>query len=180
MSSESVFRYSSSASDEDSSLTVEDMLEEQRHRVALHEEYKRKAREARKPVAQLPTKYNPRLTAGPPQVHFGLVLTQQHLLDYANAHALAHTSGKPLTTISCRLPVTLHLRSLTNDDNLYTATPYVQDGPGFIMVALYSNYSMHRHKLVEEDENEVLDILRRALKLESQPALWHWDAGNTW
>ncbi|KAI0058559.1 hypothetical protein BV25DRAFT_1840937 [Artomyces pyxidatus] len=71
------------------------------------------------PVAQLPTKYNTRLTAGPPELHSGLVLTQQHLLDRSNARAPV----RPLTSISCRHPVTLHLRLLADDDTLHTATP---------------------------------------------------------
>ncbi|KAI0058555.1 hypothetical protein BV25DRAFT_1229333 [Artomyces pyxidatus] len=163
-------------------LTIDDILDEKRRRRALYDERMNRGREARKPVADLPAKYDPTIAVGPPEIHFGLVLTYQALLEYANDCGLVYEDypDDPLTTITCRLPVLLHLRALTDDDTLYISCPYMGADSGWAVVALYSNYTRRRNKFVDEDERDVLDILRRQLGLEGQPALWHWDAGNPW
>jgi hypothetical protein len=48
-----------------------------------------------------------------------------------------------------------------------------------LFVSLYTNYTMRRMQLVDQEEKEVLEILREELGTDA-PAMWYWDLGNVW
>ncbi|KAI0058553.1 hypothetical protein BV25DRAFT_1919249 [Artomyces pyxidatus] len=162
-------------------LVAGDPLERYSRR-ADYEKRRRNVIETRRPISQLTDKLDPKKTLYPPELHFGLALTQDELLAYANKHGLVEEDypDDPLDVFSCRYPVMMCLRELTDDSTVYIAPPFVPGTVRPIMVALYSNYTRSKQKLVDEDEREVLDIIRDELNLEGQPALWYWDAGNPW
>jgi hypothetical protein len=48
-----------------------------------------------------------------------------------------------------------------------------------LAVCLYTNYTMRRMQLVEEEEKEVLEILKEELETDD-PVMWFWDLDNVW
>ncbi|KAI0058529.1 hypothetical protein BV25DRAFT_1829970 [Artomyces pyxidatus] len=149
---------------------------------AAYHEGIRKAALARNPIPELTDKLDPKKTKGPPELHFGLALTERQLLKYAKSHHLVNSSypDDPLDIYSCQLPALLRLREITEVDTMYIADPFLGPDGGYIMVALYSNYTMRRYKYIDEHEKEILDIVRKELKIEGQRAIWYWDCGNDW
>jgi hypothetical protein len=48
-----------------------------------------------------------------------------------------------------------------------------------LSVTLYTNYTMRRLQLVDEEEKEVLEILKEELETDT-PVMWVWDLENVW
>ena len=83
-----------------------------------------------------------------------------------------------LVYISAIPGVRVHLAKTCNAV-LFYHMPFTVTGQT-CMFALYSNYTMERYQLCEQDEKEVIEILQKELGIIEDP-MWYWDrCHNPW
>ncbi|KAI0040884.1 hypothetical protein FA95DRAFT_1683550 [Auriscalpium vulgare] len=113
----------------------------------------------------------------PPVLLYGYSLHLEELLDLANQRNLpnAISPGEPLTTASCTVSILRYLNGVTGAA-LHLGIP-ISERPGTRVVMLYSNYSMEREQYEEQDEREIIEILKGELGFKSDP-VWYWDLAN--
>ena len=130
-----------------------------------------------KPMTQLPLAL--RLDHGsykpwhdrPHYVCFGFGVTHRQLVDYALQVGILSPSSPAWECSSAVFDATMHLARLA----LFELDMRCIYHPTYnYCVCLYSNYTQQSKELVEEDEKEVLDIVRKELKIPDDDApMWY-------
>ena len=130
-----------------------------------------------KPMAQLPLalrldreSYNP-WHDRPHYVCFGFGVTYRQLVDYALQVGILTPSSPAWKHSPAAFQATMHLAKVALVEldmrSIYHPTYYC-------CVCLYSNYTQQSKELVDEDEKEVLDIIREELKIPDDEApMWY-------
>ncbi|KAI0040885.1 hypothetical protein FA95DRAFT_1565995 [Auriscalpium vulgare] len=113
----------------------------------------------------------------PPVLLYGYALHYTDLINFANQRNLPniHAPGKPFTQITCCSPILNYLNRVTRAV-LHLGIP-ISERPGTRVVMLYSNYSMEREEYEEQDEREIIEILKGELGFRKDP-VWYWDFIN--
>ncbi|KAI0273299.1 hypothetical protein BC834DRAFT_853191 [Gloeopeniophorella convolvens] len=109
-----------------------------------------------------------------PTLYFGFVASVDEIIDSAKANGLLPDDVDKRWRLSwslqalsehleyiCGIGVQIHYADALTESYKY-------------VIAMYTNYTVGGEKLVEEDEREVLDIIRDTLKLGSQAPKWWW------
>ncbi|TFY74848.1 hypothetical protein EWM64_g9164 [Hericium alpestre] len=133
----------------------------------------------RKPMSKLPKKLltfpdNPYLR--PPLIYFALPFSTDQMLDFNARHNIPLVDG-PHSKYTICLSIALkrgmnHLCKLCDTYALTLIIPCdVKHEWG---VALHSNYNWYEEELEEEDEKEVVEIIKRELKIKKGPK-WYYD-----
>ncbi|KAI0058552.1 hypothetical protein BV25DRAFT_1919248 [Artomyces pyxidatus] len=128
------------------------------------------------PTPQLTPQLNPHMTRGAPHLHFGFALSSEEFFAYARARGLVNPQepGAPLSIETCSIPVVKHLRAVADANRLYLTIPSLPT-PGHVVVALYSNYTMMGVRYQDEDEHDVVRIIKKEFQLD-RPPMWYWSA----
>jgi hypothetical protein len=136
-------------------------------------------------MAQLPAKFNCMLNPSKdvPILHFGIPVTVQKLMDYAKKHGMVDKAAKkyniPPEKVSYQLvALNLYKRLVHKTDCHVMLTP-IFSLDYELSVCLYTNYTMRRMQLVDQDEKEVLEILKEELGT-AAPAVWFWGLDEIW
>ncbi|TFY78502.1 hypothetical protein EWM64_g5514 [Hericium alpestre] len=140
-------------------------------------EYRRCLVKGREPMRELPDSLRARLPyQQPPRWQYGLAFTYEQLMDCVARFNI------PLIEVS---PDEQHLRlcdAILKVNKLLTAACKMVihitvpiDEENSWMVGLYDNYNWWSEQLVEEEGEEVVDIIRRALNIDL-PLQWYYDS----
>ncbi|TFY77241.1 hypothetical protein EWM64_g6774 [Hericium alpestre] len=142
--------------------------------------YRKACLKDRKPMSKLPRKLltfpdNPYFC--PPLIHFALPFSTDQMLDFNARHNIPledgpHSKYHILLSIALKRCVN-HLCKLCDTYRLTLIIPC--DVKHEWAVALHSNYNWYKEELVEEDEKEVVEIIKKELKIERGPK-WYYDA----
>ncbi|KAI0085535.1 hypothetical protein BDY19DRAFT_439732 [Irpex rosettiformis] len=129
-----------------------------------------------KPVEFLPYDCHPMLHAVPKLAYYGIAVTTDELLKFATENKL-YPNFKDKTDATCRLwalDSAVKLLSVSVKFPLELRMPL---NPDFEWnIALYSNYVVEDERLIEEDEETVVNWLLDTLKLPtSRIPVWHYD-----
>ncbi|TFY78500.1 hypothetical protein EWM64_g5511 [Hericium alpestre] len=147
--------------------------------IQARREYRQAIMKGREPMDDLPDylRANPRSPyLQPPKLRYGLAFTTEQLLDCAERYDL------PLE----ELPIERHALhvcdALCEVDSLLSGACKMilritkpMDLDNEWMVPLYDNYNWWSERLVPEEEEEVVTLIRRALKID-MPLRWYYDA----
>ncbi|KAI0057672.1 hypothetical protein BV25DRAFT_1841529 [Artomyces pyxidatus] len=150
-----------------------------RRREAFNEYFKTVI-EQRKPVAELPRKYvvtrdNPH----PPFLAFGFLRTIDQLFAYAQKHGLKDDEDpdEPLTPEFCVFPCLERLREVASEPYLSIVPVFSPTDEEVYVVTLYTNNTMCALQCTDEDEQDILQLLREELEI-ADPPMWYWDVRN--
>ncbi|KAI0313934.1 hypothetical protein OF83DRAFT_1139124 [Amylostereum chailletii] len=136
----------------------------------------RKCVDKRPPIAQLPVELRPKHPEdGTPLLHYGFVIEEEDIMACAIRNNIINDETKPsqrylfavwgVFSFVCR-----ETRAL-----VYHRSPLSIEHKH--MVSLYSNHSIEEDEYDEEDEREIIEIVKRELNIpESTPLMWWWDA----
>lgn len=123
----------------------------------------------------------------PPTVCFGFGLAPETFVDYAKRTGLLTYIDETRIPPCLRKPdnidwvascdkVWKHLRRVCDADLHYEVPIH---HTCIMMVSLYTNYTMKKERYRDEDEKEILDILREELRPTAGPK-WYWSIDNSW
>ncbi|EIN08987.1 hypothetical protein PUNSTDRAFT_134161 [Punctularia strigosozonata HHB-11173 SS5] len=106
-----------------------------------------------------------------PLFHYGLGVPHDRLVSYAIRKEFIPAGATRMMTCSDRM-----LRNLTMICRARIRLAVVVHPIYDFVLSLYSNFSLCEDELSEDDEDEVIDILKRELNLDpdAEP-LWYWD-----
>ncbi|TFY75155.1 hypothetical protein EWM64_g8855 [Hericium alpestre] len=144
-------------------------------------EYRRSIVKGREPMRDLPIhlRTDPRLPhLKPPRLQYGLAFTNQHIMDCVARYKIPLMDVPPeqhhiricdailkvtqLLTVACQMLI--HITVPVDVENGW-------------MIGLYDNYNWWTERLVEEEEEEVVDMIREVLKIDSSsPLQWYYDS----
>ncbi|TFY75158.1 hypothetical protein EWM64_g8856 [Hericium alpestre] len=147
--------------------------------IQARHEYRQAMTRGREPMEDLPSHlraYPRRPDLEPPKLQHGLAFTTEQLLDCAEHYEL------PLVDLpfeKCNLRVRDALCEvdslLSGACNMILRITAPVDVDNEWMVPLYDNYNWWSERLVPEEEEEVVTLIRRALKID-MPLRWYYDA----
>jgi hypothetical protein len=145
------------------------------------------------PFEKLPRKFDPTYTRSKniPTLHYGITVPDTNIREYGTEHGMLDRIIKELkgeyqftheSIVNSILTVyaVRHLEDICNA-RLFHILAFDFDTIGAItLVKLFDNKSMWR-ELEDEEEAEVVEILRRELKLPpiAHP-MWYWQANEAW
>ena len=134
-------------------------------------------------MTQLPDKYRvTKKNPDPPLVHFAIPIDVDVLYQYANEYGLTEYLPHLPNMISAKTPfvVTEHLSRYV-DYELDLRFPFPYTAESGLILALYNNFNMKSKKLIEEDQEDVIEMVQEALGLhESLRPKWYFDVFDTW
>ncbi|KAI0275151.1 hypothetical protein BC834DRAFT_851371 [Gloeopeniophorella convolvens] len=110
-----------------------------------------------------------------PTLYFGFVASVDEIIDCAKANGLLPDDVPEKWALSWSLiELSRHLEYICGTCVQIHYTDALTESYKYV-IAMYTNYTVGSQKLVEEDEREVLDIIRDTLKLGSQLPKWWWN-----
>ncbi|KAI0261258.1 hypothetical protein BC834DRAFT_972853 [Gloeopeniophorella convolvens] len=131
---------------------------------------------AKPPMDQLDPKYRGNFedrTCSLPTLYFGFVVTYDQVLDFAKARNLLPDPLGTNRIVSTALSIiSSYLQYKCGVDEIHYNSVVSYERK--YVLAIYTNYTIGYDQLVDEDEREVLDIIRNELGLGSQQAKWWW------
>ncbi|KAI0043144.1 hypothetical protein FA95DRAFT_1575299 [Auriscalpium vulgare] len=107
-----------------------------------------------------------------PLVHFGFIVSERRLLEYALEEDLLPADYKPKTYWRTFSYIIQHLRNHTRVRSVYLAKPWSGDTRTFV-VSLYNNHTMHKQKFPDDFEEALLEVIAAELDIFDQPK-WYW------
>ncbi|KAI0263339.1 hypothetical protein BC834DRAFT_971338 [Gloeopeniophorella convolvens] len=145
---------------------------------AAFEEWLRKCIFMKPPMDQLNPKHEGNYfdkSCTLPTLYFGFVASPDEIINCAKANGLLEDEVDEGWMVSWSLCVLKeHLEDICGIGVQIHYTDALTESYKYV-IAMYTNYTVGGEKLVEEDEREVLDIIRDTLKLGSQLPKWWWN-----
>ena len=134
-------------------------------------------------MAQLPDEY--RVTADnpdPPLVHFAIPLDVVVLYEYADKHNLSRYLPYVPNVISPESAfMATELLSQEVQCELDLCWPFAATADCGIILGLYTNYTMEEKRLIDEDQEDVIQMVQEELGLDkSIRPKWYFDALDPW
>ncbi|KAI0321137.1 hypothetical protein OF83DRAFT_402509 [Amylostereum chailletii] len=127
------------------------------------------------PLAQLPLELQPtKRTDNKPLLHFGFIFTETQFTDCSEKNNLVEDkwTGRRRKTVALFSVVEFLCKK--SRALLQYQMPLCMDTHH--MISLYSNFNIKRRQLREEDEKEVIEIIKKELCIEpSVEPMWWWD-----
>ncbi|KAI0314624.1 hypothetical protein OF83DRAFT_423963 [Amylostereum chailletii] len=146
--------------------------------IALRSEKFKKCAEKRPPMAQLPVDLRPRRPDdGTPLLHYGFVFKFEQLMACAERHNIV-ADGTPKELVPVR--ALWGVMGFLYREARAVVFPQIPLSTEYNhMVSLYSNYSVENDEFDEEDEREIVAIVKKELQIpEDVPIMWWWDISN--
>ncbi|KAJ6512043.1 hypothetical protein C8R47DRAFT_1207396 [Mycena vitilis] len=115
----------------------------------------------------------------PPLYQFGILLRDMTLIDYAAKHELVSAEKllkSPIYQLSAIAMALQRLRALAKAPLSYRRASD-EFGDEYSVLSLYSNYNLDNRQLVDEDEQDVIRIIKEELDIDGSPR-WYWDRMN--
>lgn len=103
----------------------------------------------------------------PLEMWYGIGLTDDQLVEYAQRKGLAHHRFPEASTLAAG-PVALHLAKICRA-RIYVQSIFSMDHDW--VVALYSNYTQERYEMWDNDEKEVLSMIKAEFHI-NEEAMW--------
>ncbi|KAJ6512040.1 hypothetical protein C8R47DRAFT_1314108 [Mycena vitilis] len=115
----------------------------------------------------------------PTLYQFGILVSDKLLIDYAVKEKLANAEEvlkRPLHGL-CAISRAIERLQAVAQARLTHTRASGTFGRGNSVLALYSNYNMSRRRLVEDDEQDVIETIQQELGIKDSPR-WYWDWTN--
>ena len=145
----------------------------------MYEKYKPRAQT----FATLPPQFNPSAeNPNPPVLHFGLPVTDPILQAYAEwAGELRCLKLNPTFVDPSFVFDAVKVLSEVCNCEFTLVDPYLKISKCHSVVSLYSNYNYKGRQLIEEDEQDVLGMMKAELELADEvQAAWYFDSDDPW
>ncbi|KAI0054318.1 hypothetical protein BV25DRAFT_1922800, partial [Artomyces pyxidatus] len=133
--------------------------------------YFRSIIQRRKPTLNLPPEHElTKINRNPPRLMYGFQLSREQIFAYAQSRQLPPTNPSlgPLTAQRCLFPTLKRLRELTDEPWLCFSPSFPPGQPEMFVVTLYTNYTIDVLQCEEEDEKDIIRILRQELGIDEQ------------
>ncbi|KAN0084010.1 hypothetical protein V8E55_007514 [Tylopilus felleus] len=129
------------------------------------------------PMAQLPDQYRvTKANPNPPLVHFAIPIDAVVLYNYAAKHKIVHPEERILD-----LGKAMEHLSEYAEYEIYVYWPFKATADCGLILVLYDNYTMKDKRLIDEDQEDVIQMVQEALGLDkSMRPKWYFDWEDPW
>ena len=131
----------------------------------------------------LPDKYNPKNVPEPVEMHFGIAISDYHLVAFAEevgAKVCFRNRPTRVCYSATRVKVVEVLGRICKWPNFKLETPTASIRPDMmIVVSFYTNYELENSKLSPDDEDRIVKQIQKLFKLnEEYKPLWFFEYGQ--